>query len=201
MHTVKFTLVRLPRFAGRLKCASAMAADNLHILTIETPETPFRGNARLLVRQALHAALVKLLAVDEADISLISTPGLSVRLAPPWEHIGISLSHEPGLSLAAIHLAGPVGIDLMRLGKPLPDIERLARDYLGPAAAAAIAGQAGEKQQSGFAQAWVCHEARLKCLALPITEWTPELDKQLARCTATNLAMPVGWIAAVARSC
>ena len=177
----------------------AMAADDLHILTIRTPETPFRDSARQLVRQALKAALARLLAIDEADISLISTPGLPVRLAPPRDHIGLSLSHEPGLSLAAIHLAGPVGIDLMRLGKPLPDIERLARDYLGPEAAAAIAGQAGERQQLAFAQAWVCLEARLKCLALPMTEWTPELDKQLAGCTVTNPVMPAGWIAAVAK--
>lgn len=178
-----------------------MTGDGLHILTIETPETPIRDSARQLVRQALKAALAQLLAVDEADISLISTPGLPVRLAPPWDHIGLSFSHEPGLSLAAIHLAGPVGIDLMRLGKPLPDIERLARDYLGPAVAATLASQASEKQQLEFAQAWVCQEARLKCLALPMTEWTPEIDKQLARCSAASLAMPVGWIAAVARPC
>jgi 4'-phosphopantetheinyl transferase len=191
----------LPGITGSLMAAPPMAGDGLHILTIKTPATPIRDSARLLVRQALHAALAQLLAVDKVGISLISTHGLPVRLAPPWEHIGISFSHEPGLSLAAIHLAGPVGIDLMRLGKPLPDIERLARDYLGPEAAAAIAGQAGERQQLAFAQAWVCQEARLKCLALPMTEWTPELDKQLARCCATNLTMPVGWIAAVARRC
>lgn len=175
-----------------------MAADGLHVLTIATPNSQFRESARLITRQALRAALAQLLALKEEEISLVSAPGAPIRPAPPWDHIGISVSHQPGLSLAAIHLAGPVGIDLMQLGEPLPDIDALARDYLGPAEAAVLATQSAEKRQLAFAQSWTRLEARLKCLALPLREWMPELDTLLATCVVTELPMPAGWIAAVA---
>lgn len=178
--------------------APLLAADDLHVLAVKTPETLRRDSARQIVRRALCDALSKLLSAKEESIALISSPGQPIRLAPPWRHIGISVSHEPGLSLAAVHLGGPVGIDLMRLGAPIADIELLAHDYLGPAAAMAIGTQPAETRQLAFANAWTRLEARLKCLALPLNEWAPELETQLATCTVTELAMPSGWIAAVA---
>lgn len=174
------------------------AVGGLHILALPTPESPLRDGARLIVRQALREALAKLLAVEEESIFLICSPGAPIRLAPPWSRIGISVSHEPGLSLAAINLHGPVGIDLMQLSKPLPDIEILARDYLGPVATFAITSQPPKKRHQAFALAWTRLEACLKCLALPLNEWTPELDARLATCSIKELAMPAGWLAAVA---
>lgn len=178
--------------------APLLAADGLYVLPVKTPETLLRDSARQIVRRALGDALTKILAAKDGSIELLSSPGQPIRLAPPWSHIGISVSHEPGLSLAAVHLGGPVGIDLMRLGAPIADIELLAHDYLGPAAAMAIGTQPAETRQLAFANAWTRLEARLKCLALPLNEWAPELETQLATCTVTELAMPSGWIAAVA---
>lgn len=180
--------------------APLLATDGLHVLTITTPKTRFRESARLIARQALRAALARLLAVKEGEISLISAPGTPIRLAAPWEHVGISVSHEPELSLAAIHLGGSVGIDLMRLGAPIADIGPLARDYLGPNESLAIASHAADARQLAFAKAWTRLEARLKCLTLPLHEWTPELDGQLAMYTVTELVMPDGWVATVATS-
>ncbi|HJV93860.1 MAG TPA: 4'-phosphopantetheinyl transferase superfamily protein, partial [Azonexus sp.] len=120
-------------------------------------------------------------------------------LAPPWQDVGISVSHEPGLSLAVIHRAGPVGIDLLRLDSPLPDLDQLARDYLGPATAAALAALPATQRQAAFAGAWCRLEAGLKCLGMALGEWTPETGRQLADCTFTDIAMPAGWVAAVAR--
>ena len=178
--------------------APLLLADGLYVLAVQTPETLLRDNARKAVRRALCTALSELLAAKKGRIALTSSPGQAIRLAPPWSHIGISVSHEPGLSLAAIHLGGAVGIDLMRLGAPIADIELLAHDYLGPAEAIAIGTQPTEMRQLAFAHVWTHLEARLKCLALPLNEWAPELETQLAACTVTELTMPSGWIAAVA---
>ncbi len=178
--------------------APLLAADGLYVLAVKTPETLLRDSARKIVRRTLHNALTELLAAKKGSVALISAPGQPIRLAPPWSHIGISVSHEPGLSLAAVHLGGPVGIDLMRLGAPIADIELLAHDYLGLAETLAFGTQPAEMRQLAFANAWTRLEARLKCLALPLNEWAPELETQLATCTVTELAMPSGWIAAVA---
>ena len=177
---------------------AVLAVAGVHVLALPTPATPRRDAARLIVRQALRAELARLLAVEEERIDLICAPGLPIRLAPPWERVGISVSHEPGLSLAAIKLDGAVGIDLMRLAGPLTDIATLARDYLGPLASLAIARQPAARQQLAFARAWTRLEASLKCLALPLGEWTPELAARLATCVCEDLVMADGWVAAVA---
>lgn len=176
-----------------------VVADGLLVIAVRTPETPHRDAARQLVRQALNKTLGELLAVDERSLSLLSQPGQGIRLAPPWQDVGISVSHEPGLSLAAIRRAGPVGIDLMRLGPPLPDLDQLARDYLDPATAAALAALPATQRQPAFARAWCRLEAGLKCLGMVLDEWTPEIGRQLAGCTFTDITMPTGWVAAVAR--
>lgn len=170
----------------------------LHVLAIRTPASPLRDNARAMIRAALRDKLAALLAVENSRISLISVPGEPIRLAPPWQQIGISVSHDAGLSLAAVNLHGPVGIDLLRLGEPLPDMAMLARDYLGPTIAARLAAMPASERPLAFAQAWTGLEAGLKCLVLALGEWTAELEAQLATCTLNNLAMPAGWVAAVA---
>lgn len=175
-----------------------VVGDGLLVIAVRTPDTPHRDRARQLVRQALGKTLGAMLAVDEGCLSLLSQPGQGIRLAPPWSNIGISVSHQPGLSLAAIHRAGPVGIDLMRLGPPLSDLDQVARDYLGPATAAALAALPATQRQPAFARAWCRLEAGLKCLATALGEWTPETGRRLAGCTYTDIAMPAGWVAAVA---
>jgi 4'-phosphopantetheinyl transferase len=179
--------------------APVVVADGLWVIAVTTPDTSQRDRARQLVRQALAKTLGGMLAVDERSLSLLSQPGQGIRLAPPWQDVGISVSHEPGLSLAAIHRAGPVGIDLMRVDPPLPDLEALAHDYLGPATAAAIAALPATQRQPAFARAWCRLEAGLKCLGTPLSEWTPEIGRRLAGCAVTDIAMPAGWVAAVAR--
>ncbi len=173
-------------------------ARDLYFQCLATPETTQRASARLMVRQALRETLALLLPTDREALSLISAPGQPIRLEPPWTGVGLSVSHEPGLSLIAIHLAGPVGVDLMRVASAPADSNALARDYLGPGAAAALAKLPAEQRQCAFAQAWTRLEARLKCLALELREWTPEFEVRLAACSVAELAMPAGWVAAVA---
>lgn len=172
--------------------------DRVVVATIETPETRLRDRARSLVRATLQTVLAEKLGAVEETIRLISQPGHPIRLAPPWSHVGISVSHEAGLSIMAIHLGGAIGIDLLHLDTPLPDITTLSRDYLGPEVSTELAVLATERQQAAFAPAWCRFEAKLKCLGLPLTEWTPALESRLATCSVTDLPMPTGWAAAVA---
>ncbi len=178
---------------------SALAdGQDLHLLSLATPDTTPRADARALIRQALHEALLNLLAADPESVVLISTPGQPVRLAPPWADIGLSISHEPGLSLAVINLAGPVGVDLLRVATIASGSGAVARDYLGPDAASALSRLPDEQLQRAFAQAWTRLEARLKCLALELREWSPALEARLTGCRVTDLAMTEGWVGAVA---
>ena len=178
--------------------AIAEPLSRVHLLSLLIPETTLRDDARMLVRQALREALGKLLATGDQPLSLISQPGQPIRLAPPWAAIGVSVSHESSRSLAAINLNGPVGIDLMRVANAPADFHAISRDYLGPDATARLCALPDEQRPLAFAQAWTGFEARMKCLALELGEWTPQLDAQLRICSVVELQMPAGWVAALA---
>ena len=165
------------------------------VLGIATPDTPIRDAARALGRAALREALGRLLDRAPHDIPLMSRPGEPLRLGLPDMHIGLSLSHEPGLTLAAINMRGAVGVDLMRVEKNadwLSGWEAVARDYLGPQVAARIGSLPAAQQAHAFAHAWTRLEACLKCRALPLQEWRPALERQLACCRTYDIALPQG---------
>ena len=172
----------------------------LHLLSVPTPNTSIRENARLLVRVALKDRLREVLGSSGNDAVLRSMPGQGFFLAAPLTHIGLSISHQPGLSVAAINLAGPVGIDLMRLRPALPDMRALALDYLGPAVCDAIQQHPAVDRLDVFSRAWTAHEACLKCLRLPLVEWTPALAKRLAFCRCMAIETAPGFVASIAFS-
>jgi 4'-phosphopantetheinyl transferase len=178
---------------------SALAeAPGLHLRCVRTPETPLRESARRIVRNALRETLASLLPAAGESLALISVPGQPVRLAPPRDGIGLSVSHEPGLSLLAINLDGPVGVDLARVAAIPADLGTVAGDYLGPNTARALGELPSGQRQYAFAQAWTRFEARLKCQALELREWSPELAERLAVCCVADLVLPAGWVGAVA---
>ena len=168
-------------------------AQDLLIVAIDTPPMLIRDTARQLVRGVLREIL--------GDAELISPPGQAIRLARTDSTIGISVSHESGLSLLAVNFSGPVGIDLLRIPDD-PDwasqIQALAGDYLGPKVAQQITDLAAQEQMTSFAQAWAAHEARLKCQGLALAEWSSELEASLAECCAQPLVLPAGFVGAVA---
>lgn len=167
----------------------------LWILQVPAPLTPLRDTARDLVREALQAHLPAVLNSTQA--SVISEPGEAPRLAAPHEGIGLSIAHERGLSLVAIHTQGPVGVDLMQV-MDMPDALDVAQAYLGPDAAQALAPLAPEAQAHAFALAWTAHEARLKCLGMPLQEWHEGLNTSLSTCLLQPLALPAPWVAHLA---
>ena len=185
-------------FAPPLTAGALKEAPGLHLRCIETAETPLRESARRIVRAALREVLASLLPAPSESLALISVPGQPIRLAPPWSDIGLSVSHEAALSLLAINLDGPVGVDLLRIAAIPADIDVVARDYLGPDTARTLAMLPAGQRPQHFARAWTRFEARLKCQALELREWTPELAERLATCSVAELALPAGWIGAVA---
>ena len=180
------------------QCGTRPEPDqDLLVVAVDTPPTAIRDTARHLVRTALREILAALL---HGPVTLLSSPGQAPRVAG-HSAIHLSVSHEPGLSLLAIHRSGPLGIDLLRLPESPPwqtEITGLAADYLGPAVAARLAGLPAAEQAVGFAEAWTHYEARLKCLGIGLTEWHPAIGEQRAVCQSFILKLPAGFVGALA---
>jgi 4'-phosphopantetheinyl transferase len=151
-----------------------------------------RAVARQRIRMALREALARLCGVPEAGIAIESAPGQAPRARfASGAQASLAISHEAGYSVAAIHLQGRVGIDLMRV-QELPDWRAVAHDYLGRETAARLAALAPARRAAAFAQAWTEREACLKCRGLPLSEWPPDLAARGAACRAFALTLPEG---------
>lgn len=182
-----------------LALAELRSERALTVIGIAAPDSPLRQTARAQLRGALCDTLGALLERPAASIPLLSQPGLPLRLDLPDTRIGLSLSHAEGLSVAALHRGGAVGVDLMRVSPDaLPDWAAVARDYLGPPTCDQLAAVAPAQRALAFAQAWTRWEAGLKCLGLALTEWTPALAQRLALCRITPLALPAPYCGALA---
>lgn len=167
------------------------------VLMVATPDTTVRDEARELVRAALRTFLAPLIGCAPAAVPLQMAPGQAPRLA--GRPIYLSVSHEAGLSLAAVCLGRSIGVDLMRTaGAGLPDWQALTHDYLGPEALASLLAIDVRDRQSAFARAWTRHEASLKCLGLQLREWSPDLGRQLQLCSVTDLVLPPPYVGALA---
>jgi 4'-phosphopantetheinyl transferase len=159
-----------------------------------------RDAARAAIRVALREALGELAGLAPDAVMIQSSPGRAPAVSYPDQRgaaPGISITHDEPLSLAAIHLSGAVGIDLQRI-QDIPDWRAVALDYLGPDATSLLDAAPPAQRAAAFARAWSAHEARLKCHALAMAEWTPQLATQLAACHCRELAVPPGFAGAVA---
>lgn len=170
----------------------------LFVIAVATPDSTNRTVARQRIRTALQSVLGTLWSCDPAGVTLTSTPGEPLLAhgphSPTW---GLSVSHEEGLSLAAVNRFGPIGVDIVRASAEL-DWRGVALDYLGPDVATDIAAQPLIKQNQAFLQAWARHEAQLKCLSLGLVEWSLALQSRLVQLTVTDLNLPTGWLGAIA---
>lgn len=196
-------VIRVQSWPGPVSIdAAAPGADaNPIVFSITTPDTSIRDTARELARQALREVLGVQLDRAPETVPLVSRPGHPIRLDIPGLHAGLSVSHEPGLTIAATHLGGAVGIDLMRVEQDpdwLSDWKALARDYLGQQASDRIASQPAAQRVRAFAREWTRFEASLKCLAMPLQEWSPALEHELMRCRLFDLDLPDGFIGSLA---
>lgn len=172
------------------------------VISVPTPLTAIRPEARLAIRHALQSTVAAWQGQPLSAVTLLSNRGQPVQVMAPGRPLHVAISHMPGLSVAAICTHGAVGVDVM--GTPdLPDWAQLARDYLGPQATLALQQTLPAHRPDAFAQAWVSLEARLKCLGLGLTEWAPALEQRLAACDCwplEGLAGVVVGAAAIASS-
>ena len=157
-----------------------------------------RATARQTIRTALLAALAEALALPAARIRLGGEAGEApYALVDDGRRIDLAISHDGDVSVAALRVDGDVGIDVMRVAD-VPDWHAVARDYLGPACAAALAGVPAPVRAAAFARAWSEREARLKCRGLALAEWRADLEARLATCRCVPLAVPDGYVATLA---
>ncbi|HEU4844343.1 MAG TPA: 4'-phosphopantetheinyl transferase superfamily protein [Burkholderiaceae bacterium] len=162
-----------------------------------------RPAQRVRVRAALAQLAARVLGVPLARITIASPPGQRPRIVlsgadgrgQSGPTPGCAISHEDGLSLAALHLHGAVGVDLMR-PQPVPDWAQLAHDYLGPQVASALAASPPARRPQALAQAWTAREAALKCRGLGLSEWTPAAPD--GHCRLHPLTLPEGYVGTLA---
>jgi 4'-phosphopantetheinyl transferase len=196
---MKMPTLAVQRWSG--DAAACVPEQGLLVLAVDAPDTPNRVQARQLVRAALAEVLGAHLGCRPAEIRLVSVPGQPLRLDRQGVNIGLSVSHEPGLSLAAIHFGGPVGVDLLRL-PPEPEwrdaVLLLAQDYLGPAVAGALVALPAGERVAYFAACWAGFEAGLKLSGRGLEEWSPAVQSRLAGCCCRPLLLPAGFVGSLA---
>jgi len=187
--------------------AGALGTHGLHAWAIELrqdadvrPEDA-RRHARQQARALLCAQLAPVLGCAAQALAVSDARGQPPRLlwrgpgpAPDaLTGIGLSIAHVPGLSLLAWHLGDAVGVDVQALpqGASAAELRRTAALYLSPESVLALDQQA---QTAPFFEAfcaqWAAHEARLKCLGLPLAEWHPALTARLAGVCTAALVLP-----------
>ncbi len=168
-----------------------LSRDGVLVVGIVPP--PSRMEARAHLRQAVREAAAQWLQLNIEAISVESTPGTPPRLRLAGRMASLSFSHDEGLSLAAIGLHGPVGIDVMRV-QDIADWANLARDYLGPEVTKELAACPDAQRPLRLAQAWTAREAALKCAGLPLAEW----DEMSLNCNVQHIALQGGFVAMLA---
>ena len=145
-------------------------ADLLAISTVATGGG--RAGARAAIRAAVCEVAALLTGVGAEHIEVAgaagSAPGLLIDGVSAG--IGVSISHSVTLSVAVLHRAGPVGVDVMQIGIG-SDWARVAWDYLGPATASLLAASLDATRPLAFCRAWTRREALLKLRGEQLREW------------------------------
>jgi 4'-phosphopantetheinyl transferase len=191
----RFPVFEWPNDAGILR-----HENGLLVIALRTSLIMTRTEARKQVRQVIKEALALLLNCAVAEVDLFSQAGQPIKLLNSHQNIGLSISHEVGLSMVAINMQGPVGIDLMMIDS-IPDeseLPTLAVEYLGESVAQAILRQPIEGQKETFAIAWTAFEASLKAKGEALIEWSAERDKKLRNLHIDRLALADGYVGSVA---
>ena len=184
--------------AGSPWAAMLPRSEPVFVIAVKTPDHPDRTVARTTIRTAIKDVLGELWGCAPTHVTLAHTPGEPLRAQGPnsleW---GLSVSHDAGLSVAAVNRSGPVGVDIVCESQAF-DWHAVAHDHLGPTMARQLASHPLASQNHQFLRAWARHEACLKCLSLGLVEWSPALQTRLATLQVVDLELPAGWLGAVA---
>jgi 4'-phosphopantetheinyl transferase len=174
---------------------------NLLVISLVVPKSAARELARIELRAAVTTFLAALYKLAPSAISITSIAGQPLHVSMPiaMPKLYLSLSHQPGLSLAVLDWLAPVGIDLMQVPQDF-DWHTLAKDYLGQAAYKRIASEKAAQQMIAFSHEWTRLEAGLKCLGLGLEEWRFALDLKIQSCQFSALQLPTGFVGTLARA-
>lgn len=191
---------RLPVYEWPNDSGKLSPENGLLIIALRTSLIMQRAEARQLVRVAIQEVLALLLHCAVSEIDLLSQAGQAVKLLNKDRNIGLSISHEVGLSLVAINMLGSIGIDLMAINSVPNDEElrTLAIEYLGVKVAEHILSESMESQKEAFAMAWTEFEASLKMKGEALIEWSEARDKKLESLNVCSLALDNGYVGAIA---
>ena len=174
--------------------------NGLLVIALKTPPTMQRQEARQLIRLAIQEVLALLLHYDVSEIDLLSQAGQAVKLLNTQHNIGLSISHEVGLSLVAINMHGAVGVDILTVNSVPEDDElrTLTIEYLGVKATERIINRPRDEHKEAFAMAWTEFEACLKLKGEALVEWSATRDEKLNSIPVCSLALSDGYIGAIA---
>ena len=142
-------------------------------------------------RLALRRVLSAYLGQEPRQIEISLEENGKPRLA---EAVGLefNLSHSGELALIVLSSPRPVGVDIEKV-EPDRDLLPVAERALDAAAAERVRAAAPGERAAVFYEAWVRHEARLKCLGAGLTGPVPE-----APVAVRTLDPGPGYAAAVA---
>jgi 4'-phosphopantetheinyl transferase len=191
----RLSVLEWPNDAGKL-----IPENGLLVIALRISPNMQRAEARQLVRVAIQEVLALLLHCDVSEIDLLSQAGQAVKLLNKNHNIGLSISHEVGLSLVAINMHGSIGVDLMAINSVPDDAElkTLAIEYLGVNVAERILREPIESHKEAFAMAWTEFEASLKAKGEALTECSAARDKKLESLNVCSLALDNGYVGAIA---
>lgn len=191
----RLSVLEWPNDTGKL-----IPENGLLVIALRTSLTMQRAEARQLVRVAIQEVLALLLHCDVSEIDLLSQAGQAVKLLNKNRNIGLSISHEVGLSLVAINMHGSIGVDLMAINSVPDDAElrALAIEYLGVNVAERILREPIESHKEAFAMAWTEFEASLKAKGEALVECSAARDKKLESLNVCSLALDNGYVGAIA---
>lgn len=194
MSKQRFPVFEWPKDADRLSLENGLLVIAIPILL-----NMQRQEARRLVREAIQEVLALLLNCAVSEINLFSQAGQTVKLLNENHSIGLSVSHDAGLSLVAINMHGPVGVDLMAIDSTPDDKElrTLAIEYLGAEVAERIQNKPTEQHKEAFAMAWTEFEAGLKLKGEALAEWSAKRDEKLKKIGMSSLALGDKYIGAM----
>ncbi|MBR7792132.1 4'-phosphopantetheinyl transferase superfamily protein [Undibacterium sp. FT147W] len=159
---------------------------------------------RETARQQLHLAITELLMqaffCAAEQIRLIRVAGSRLQCFVATQEVFISVSHEPGLSLAAISQKQLPGIDLMAV-KTIDDWQDVASIYFSPQQIATLQQAQDGERAVLFAQYWTMLEAHFKCAGIAITEYNADVQQQIASALKNScsyaLTLPFDYVGAL----
>jgi 4'-phosphopantetheinyl transferase len=195
MNQQGLTVFEWPNDVSKLR-----VENGLLVIALRTSQTTKREEARQRIRIAIQEVLALLLNCPASEIRLLSQAGQAIKLANAGHKTGLSISHEPGFSLAAINMHGHVGIDLIAIDSiPEPaELRKITAEYLGSKVAEYISKQPVESQKEAFAKVWTAFEASLKLKGEALVEWSAARDEQLKNFSSIQLNLADGYIGAIA---